>query len=517
MSAYTRMLFVTSSKKIAPWILLFIGVILTYFSISLYVSSIQNNTYDDKPIQAVGNSLTPFLFVLPFLFVSSQIVFLTVHLFKESEKDGTELLIVSKPILRRQIIFSKLIVILIYIILINVVYFISTYFAVSVDKVLTGLEKFKAALSMALGSIVISLIILSMAIFFSTIFGSLMTLLLTIGIATLFPIFSSIIYPITSAGGVESYPIIKRTFTQFDNKGNMIKNPEDIYSIEPIEYENLTSEDRFKQYNGNLSYNLFSKVDIWYQWTKFYNMFNNPSSINDHAQIFQKNSQVPLTEYSFDINGDKYTLVSPNNLEIEYNILKNREVIKNYSKPNNVMDYLKTQVDDIYNKIKDTNINSGNGIALYNGLSLAQRLKWLNNILYNSMNNPTSNWSSSDQQDFENNLRNIDDLPKYIKDEIDKGNTQDRDTKFYTSIESVIANKLLEDKSDVQKPISLLSNGNAVYEGQYMINFKKVDTPIKINYTKDFINKGIVFAIWGIITLSLLSFAIFRYFKKDFK
>ena len=97
--SYIKMLYVTSSKKILPWIILALCLVGTicafYFAI--------HSSVDHGGLKVLGNTI----YAVPFFGLSFYATVIAIHLFKDHEKDGTELLVISKPLSRRNILLAK--------------------------------------------------------------------------------------------------------------------------------------------------------------------------------------------------------------------------------------------------------------------------------------------------------------------------------------------------------------------------------------------------------------------------
>ena len=195
MNSYISYLFKRLFSSVTVYVIFTISIaaVLTTFILAFKNS---NST--------IGN-LQSVWFIFLFIFSAVFAAIVSLNIFKGAEDDGTELLIVSKPITRSQIIFSKFIVLLssifIHSLFIFIAVWISTLFSKNSNLDMEGfiakkygpLDKFLFALSVFLGNIIILLFVSPITVLLSSFFGKVSTLLFSTLITTLVPMVSIIL------------------------------------------------------------------------------------------------------------------------------------------------------------------------------------------------------------------------------------------------------------------------------------------------------------------------------------
>ena len=111
--AFFKFSFSIVSKKISIYL-----STLLYFLLVISCTTIVPAIAQIDPIQLFTMQTTAMFLMLCVAIVAS---FIAIEIFRTSIDDGTELLTVSKPISRKEIVFAKLVIFLIYIIIISII------------------------------------------------------------------------------------------------------------------------------------------------------------------------------------------------------------------------------------------------------------------------------------------------------------------------------------------------------------------------------------------------------------
>lgn len=229
-----------------------------------------------------------FLKMIPFIFSIAFIAQLIIHIFKDGEDDGTELLIVSKPIKRYKIIIGRFIIIIMWILFFNLILFISYFSIIQLDKYSNLIEKANFSLSMSIGNIIVCLIASFIILFIASFLGKIGTISICIGVAAIVPILSQIIYqttrphrivpPIEPASSLVNQDKLDSTIIKkldeynYNNQINI--DFDDVYDQDILFFQPLSPyyEDRVREKIATDKYKTVSHFDLWNQWSQFYNM-----------------------------------------------------------------------------------------------------------------------------------------------------------------------------------------------------------------------------------------------------
>ncbi len=496
MGSYVKMLFLTSFKKISTWILLAFGLSLSFISISAYSKYVGNVT-----------QMPNMLYITPFIFISIEVVIVVLHIYKEPENDGTELLIVSKPILRRQIVISKMLVLFTLIIGMQVVYLLTIFAATTLDTSASFRQKMQIALSFGIGGTIVSSIIGFLTIFISIFMGKVASLVIVTVIVSLFPVASIIVTPLTN--GIqyryEEKPIL---FLGLDENNDIILDSNQLYSIGQ-------NEDTYKKYKKDLSYDVIAYGDIWYQWSAFYKLFlpsDKKIDIGKAIKIKLDKVTAPSTKYSMSLkNGEKFTYI--NDTYGGGMVQEFRKYNSKYS-DKEILENLNTKGKVLYNWLTDA--SSPERLSKFNQLSLIQRLLWIG--------------KSEQKIDTYGKITEKFEMPDENSNEgwtNDWNEVEDKKTNKHAGLDDVIIyheitenDKLNEEQ--IQNPEKVLAHeatNNNFRSGYYLqSDFKKVgEDVILVNHGVDFVNKWLSISFWFTVMVVLGVLSTYKYAKKDFK
>lgn len=138
MGAYINFQFATLRKKVGPYIIIAIALVVIGALAILTARSTNNNQH----ATSLG-AISTFTKFFPFLFAVLFSALVITHIFKEGESDGSELIVVAKPLTRSQIVMGKFLLSLIYVFAFQVIMFIGYILFTQFDSYATSAQKFK--------------------------------------------------------------------------------------------------------------------------------------------------------------------------------------------------------------------------------------------------------------------------------------------------------------------------------------------------------------------------------------
>lgn len=128
MRAYINFQFATLRKKVGPYIIAALALVLIGLLAILSANSANNEHRSSLTAIATFTKFFPFLFAVLF---SALVI---THIFKEGESDGSELIVVAKPLTRMQIVFGKFILSIAYVFAFQIVMFAGYIVFTQFDK-----------------------------------------------------------------------------------------------------------------------------------------------------------------------------------------------------------------------------------------------------------------------------------------------------------------------------------------------------------------------------------------------
>ena len=492
--SYIKMLYVTSSKKILPWIILALGLVGTICAFYFFI-------HGESKLGPVVNSLPNSLYAAPFFGLSFYATVIAIHLFKDHEKDGTELLVISKPLSRRNILLAKFFVLFTLLLAIHLLYFFGLLIATSADKHASMHDKVMPAVSVLIGGFIISTLIASVAIFFSCFVGALGTLFVTASLVAVFPIMGIILQE-TSNAQLNKEIIGAKTFKGLKADGTVMEDSNSIYQFpqEPgFNGASQTQEESFARYKRGTKYSTTAYFDVWYQWSQFYSVFN-ASSNNSMgvAKISKRESTVPKTEYSIEDKNHVWHTFFPGESVISSFAEVDSMVRETKHVDINAINAKATEFYSWLNRADSSATDPAVATAVgrvnyFNNLSLRRRLLVINNFLFS---NP-----AADLADRNYNI---------LTDDVNSNHTN-----LYAIY---VYNKIKADHNNITLPdFETTVNAEIADTNHFNKSFKLVGQKVESFVVEDYISKGVVVAIWLPIALLLVALASWRYIKKDFK
>lgn len=173
-----KSLFLFSFRLISKKAFVICSIIAYALVICLYTSIIPVMS-DKAPITLFRSSYSTSLLML---LVSSVISVIAVEIFRTPIDDGTELLIVSKPISRKEIVFTKLLIFLIYVVSVSIVGTIITAFTF-INRSSSRQDSTTLVLGVLLGTVVNGLLFGSITTILSIYFKKIVSMVISVGVS----------------------------------------------------------------------------------------------------------------------------------------------------------------------------------------------------------------------------------------------------------------------------------------------------------------------------------------------
>ncbi len=448
MLKYTRYLLRSSFRKLST-ILIPLGLALI-FGGTLGIQ-IANNKSDISTI----DGLLAYYYLFPFIFGPLYVATKALTIFKDGEEDGTELIIVAKPIKRIKIIFAKFLTLYVHILFFSVFIFLLGIIVAATDGNASGLQKINFAGSLFVGNLVITIIMSSIITFIASSYGKIATLVTAIMIPFVFSITSFILAPlgngqIVSVGRQENAVVIKNngdtTYTSnrvYDKDGKTIKE---------------AIEEQEKGWYKNAAY-----IDVYQQLIKFYSLFQSKNSSLIDVTSWKKHvdNEFAKDAMKLNINGKEYSLI--------------------YFRPEG------QKSKAINNDVINSNIQDAKDLysdkTLWDGMNTWDSYKTA--VTKMAINIKSFEWKDSSERN--NELAKIPAF-NYLLARKYKENSAAFNVAFWKNPETLSQVGLFES-----------SKGIDYY----------TETP--------WVNPIIVYVLWSTIAISLSGLVVFKYLKRDFK
>lgn len=525
MFRYMFLLSRTIYKKWSFYIVLLVTMLLFSVIVSLMIS---NSEYTHTTaLSGIDSMTTSFLFICSTLFT----LLMTVHIFKQGELDGSELMIVAKPITRKEILGGKFLMLLSMLILFQILMVIDFAILANLDSNATQSEKTNWILSLMIGGLIIQLIVAAIVVLFASILGKVGTIIVTLFIAAFLSIITMVFqmlgYQQPSSGlfGVGDKTFVNPAFAiNGANNDNYFLDEDQLTSAilsDQNAFENykqgIISNAKVSEYPELNKYTIVTKksydnyiekswylqaayVDFWYQWSRFYNIFTENKPLIPMIAVPEKYNklmwnQIP-SENKFKINNTEYITFSE---------------LETYQ----------------YNDINPEQE------ALTNQLELELNAKYYSYQLINEISSKTAfKTSFLSSSNFFEQLRYIE---YYIEKEIESTTYGDIDNitiyksdmqkliKIYAELEREWSSSSSNVTTTIPSYVKINSGSSTAVQsmdelGIYNQNTISNNNNISvITYTSPIISTGVVIAIWVVVGLLLLGGAILIYAYRDFK
>lgn len=454
MLRYINFLTFTFAKKWGGYIIVVLAIAMSALFNILSIRS--QNDMGLTPL----NGLTTFVKFFPFLFAILFSAMVIVHVFKEGEIDGTELVIVAKPITRPTLIASKFIVIIASIIAYQTIIMCANFAIVAMDKIATMGQKNNYVMSLYVGGIIVQLISTSIIALLALVFGKVGTIVVSILFSALVPIVSFTLVPLGKGWGAaipkDAYEL-KMPITA-DEEINGVDSAEEIYVVK--NESSVTSG-----WYGGASY-----LDIWYQWGRFYSIFA-PDQKNEMTTVqkwsVDKNTKLSTNVPGLQVGNQKYVFM----MSGEQNLSKMIEV--------------RRTANLVVSKLTEALKNDQTLKSNFEAAELLSRIQYIENI--DNQNNQITPANSL---------------------------TYNSDTK-YNFAKAVLVEQLLE-KNRVITAANTMGNIDKSLSDNKVIIAADQDVIVALK-NSDFINTKVVVGIWVSIGVILVGATVWIYSKRDFK
>ena len=338
MLKYSKYLYINILSRKTFWIALFLSIATISTLGILHIINVNN--VNRAAIYSIDQNDK----FLPFILSSLLTALVIVYIFKTGQSDGTDLLVAAKPISRLKMIAGKFIVLIVFLIGIQLVMFLMYFSYAQQDKFATGKIRFRYALALSVGGLIIQFIVASLVTLAALFISKVGLIMITLLGAAVMPIISMIIGPISLIGpsGVEG---ATGTYTLISDKyyKDVTKKLDGIYSeldkeivkakTDIVAKPGLSSisDERWKKAGVDLNiyeginynqthirhagkkfvrssekylkdrwYKKAAPFDIWYHWSSFYDQIL-PKSVDTH-QLWNPVKRTIGYDTSFSMN-----------------------------------------------------------------------------------------------------------------------------------------------------------------------------------------------------------------------
>ena len=287
---YTKYLTRNILIKKAFYISIIISVILM-----IVVGYLQIHEINKRGQIAILN-ITTFVKFAPFLFTALFSTLIITYIFKDGETDGSELIIISKPITRFQLLIGKFLTFILFMISFHIFLFGIHAGIGAIDKFASTKDIFNYASSLAIGGFVVQMIYGSIVIIFAAFMAKAGVIAIGITLAAFIPIFSMILTPVAKGQKFGYHKFGENRHIRLNTK-ELFGLSQDISSIEEREiydYINLdemliiendgkdakSQKKAYEEYRQDVWYDKASYFDLWYQWGRFMSIFSDNAPLN---------------------------------------------------------------------------------------------------------------------------------------------------------------------------------------------------------------------------------------------
>ncbi len=333
MLKYIRLQLFLVSKKISTYLIPLIFGIALFLSIGLPII-LSKGAVSITKIDSMN-------YILPFIISAVFIAVKSLNIFKDSEIDGTELLIVSKPITRSKIVFGKFFSLYILIFLFSVATFFIGFLVALSDKNGSVAQQAEFAASVAFATFIIEFLLSSIIVFFASVLGKIGTMVLAILFPLIFTIISIIVVPLSNSSiGTHYDGISERYIYQKDGTKTQIVI---------MNNKNDSGKRELKKHVDSW-YNYAAYIDVWGQLSSFYS-------------IFQKQDLNLWSTVKWRIDEPNYNMASATDLYwVDPDTNRKYIVASNYPLINQNSATINAKVDELIKTTKDKQYTSYNDL-----------------------------------------------------------------------------------------------------------------------------------------------------------
>ena len=455
MIKYMRLQLFLMSKKVSTYLIPAIFAISFFLMVGLPVMLTQTT----KPmIDTVLKN--PLMLILPFIISAIFVAVKALNIFKDSEDDGTELLIVSKPITRFKLVLGKFASLYTMMFFFSIFTFVFAALIGTTDKYASSKQIIEFAASAAFGTFVIQLLLSSIIVFFASVFGKVGTIIVSILVPLILTISSLILVPFSHSQISSNYT---KTYVVQAQDGKFVQK--DIYGFKKDdESAKRDITDHEKSWYKSAAY-----FDVWTQLSSFYS-------------IFQPEKIVPGSLGKWSIAEGK-----TNNLS---KLMDSKLIYKN-----------KTTNKEFYLNPIDQNIFSEDNVDLDSLNKAKQIYDEHSDQIATEINKTTKPIESYEWESK---------ISKILKDDLKLNNSS-----FNKGIVSgyILINLLNDGKMSITK----LDSENLASFSNDIENLDNISKDIQIIEGKPYIPRALLYAMWLIITFGIGGLVMLRYMRRDFK
>ncbi|WP_420330627.1 ABC transporter permease [Mycoplasma todarodis] len=247
------------SKKVSTYL------IPVIFAISFFLMVGLPALLTQTPKPMINTVLrNPLTLILPFIISAIFVAVKALNIFKDSEDDGTELLIVSKPITRFKLVLGKFASLYTMMFFFSIFTFVFAALIGTADKYASSKQIIEFAASAAFGTFIIQLLLSSIIVFFASVFGKVGTIIVSILVPLILTISSLILVPFSHSQISSDYT---KTYVVQSKEGKFVQK--DIYGFE----EDDKSARRDIADHEKSWYKTAAYFDVWTQLSSFYSIF----------------------------------------------------------------------------------------------------------------------------------------------------------------------------------------------------------------------------------------------------
>ncbi len=463
MLKYMRLQLFLVSKKVSTYIVPVVFAIAFFLMVGVPIIIAKGEGATQSMLGS--EALNPLMLMLPFIISAIFVAIKALNIFKESEENGTELLIVSKPITRFKLVLGK------FFSLYSLIFFFSLFVLIVVslisliDSNATSLERIKFSFSIAFGTLIIQWLLSSIIVFLASVLGKIGTMTLSILIPLILSITSIVLIPI-SGSTLSSYGEGEFTheYIAKDKSGNF-----EIKKFYGYESDHDYSEKRLKKH-GNTWYKSAAYFDVWTQLSSFYSFFQSSDLVPTELSNWEASGEVK----------DLTSILDPKTIYKDGNRTYYIDITKRYSSqsPAKNLKYL-NEAKEMYPLIADGVANELNNLHKPEYASLI--LEKITSIINDKYGQQLM---------------------------LEEGQM----ISLYTLINILNDHKLTKKYDEIIN--GEFSQVNQEHLRSYMTHDPETYTMIK---GKRYIPKALLYFMWIAITLGMGGLVMFRYMRRDFK
>ena len=464
MLRYFHFLSKTYFKKWSPYINMVLGM-ATFMGMMFPIISSANNM-GGTAISSI-NTFTKFF---PFLFATLFSALSINHIFKEGEQDGSELIVVAKPLTRIQIIGTKFLMLLT---VIGIYQLVATagYIAIAYnDHYATSTERMNFVASLSLGGFIVQIIAASVIVMISAVLGKVGTTTVSILFAAIVPIASFTISPL---GGGQAFDIMpsnneKTYILKYDGSGTDVEN---IVEAKDNYYTAPRSDDEFNAYKSKQWYDKAAYGDIWYQWGRFYSMFTEDRRKESLVQnwVYEESTVKKGTAMTITVGNKEYLLG-----------MQGR-------------DFFMTK--EVMTQLINTHIKKFTSTIITQLSSMSMKGRY--DLIYHTIDNTNVGDFGATADDTEKRMVPI--IERSLEEKHGLGHA--------SSLGFL----------DAAGHAATIDNGKYWADNAHQITLYEVGAKIKTLVAKDFIPTTGVVGGWAFIAVLLVGMSILVYYRRDFK